>query len=340
MKKVLFQIVGVDASNAHCIGTIARSFYGEDYPVEYVYQPDVICKDIEAGRLISRLAIDSNGQAAGYTLMSKTAPNPRIWELESLAIAPEYAQTDIFFHMAYYCVDLLKFQLADADGFYAELVCCNRFTQFAAAKRGMLSCAIQLDQLDGESFKDRKSNQTGAMRVSSILSFWEKTKPSEEREYVPEPYNKIIKYITSQLYPRTILPSTGMLPTDGITDLAEKYYPPAQIMTVDIASIGGDWVSIVEDILNRAKKHRIISLHVTLNMACPWIGAAISVMREKGFFFGGVAPRWFGTDGLFMQKLFGSETEYDKIKLRTKTAQKILAFIVSDREAVCRNENV
>lgn len=340
MEKDLFQIVGVDASNAHLVGTIARSVYGEDYPVEYVYQPDVICREIEAGRLISVLAIDGNGQAIGYGSMVKAAPNPRIWEVESIVVAPKYAQTDVSFRLADYCADLLKFQLADTDGFYAELVCCNRFTQFAAAKRDVFSCALQLDQLDGESFKDGKSNETEAARVSCILCFWEKAKPLEEHEYVPEPYNKIVGRITDQLYPRTIIPSTEKLPTDGITDMTEKYFPPAQIMTVDIASIGSDWVMVVEDILNKAKKHRIISLQATLNMACPWIGAAVEIMREKGFFFGGVAPRWFGTDGLFMQKLSGSVTEYDKIKLYTKTAKKILAFIISDWEAVCRNENV
>jgi len=78
----------------------------------------------------------------------------------------------------------------------------------------------------------------------------------------------------------------------------------------------------------------VISLQVTLNMACPHIGVVVELLREKGFFFGGMAPRWFGTDGFLMQKLFGSETEYEEIKLYTQTAKELLSFIRSDREAV------
>jgi hypothetical protein len=69
-------------------------------------------------------------------------------------------------------------------------------------------------------------------------------------------------------------------------------------------------------------------------MACPHIGVAVDLLREKGFFFGGMAPRWFGTDGLLMQRLLESETEYEKTKLYKPFSRELLAFIRTDREAV------
>ncbi len=37
-----------------------------------------------------------------------------------------------------------------------------------------------------------------------------------------------------------------------------------------------------------------------LNLAEPWVGDAAAILREKGYFWGGVLPRWFDTDGLLM----------------------------------------
>jgi hypothetical protein len=86
--------------------------------------------------------------------------------------------------------------------------------------------------------------------------------------------------------------------------------------------------------LNQAAENRVISLQVTVDTACPHIGAAVAELREQGFFFGGVVPRWFGSDGLLMQTLLDRETDCDDIKLYSQTAKDLLAFIRSDRETV------
>jgi hypothetical protein len=103
---------------------------------------------------------------------------------------------------------------------------------------------------------------------------------------------------------------------------------------VAIPIVGSDWTAVVEDTPNKAKHRQVISFQVTLNMACPHIGAAVDLLRQKGFFFGGMAPRWFATDGLLMQKLFESKTEYEKTKLYTPFSKELPAFIRSDREAL------
>ncbi|MCX5817983.1 MAG: hypothetical protein NTX75_17350 [Proteobacteria bacterium] len=333
MPDELFRIVAVDVANAHHVGTVFRSLYGEDFPVKDVYQPEVLWKEIQAGRLVSALAFDVKGQAVGYISMFKTAPNPRLWEAGNMLVDPGYAHTNISSHLIRCYFDPAMCRMTDIDGIFNETVCCHFFTQVSAAKIGMTDCALELDQLDGDSFKDGKSNKTGTARVSCVLYFWELT-DLLEAEYVPVRYDTILKRIAGSLRPRILFPSTDALPTDGSTSLEEKYYASAKTWKVVVPMVGGNWAAAVEDILSKAKQRRVISLQVTLNMACPHIGAAVDLLREKGFFFGGMAPRWFGTDGLLMQKLFGSETEYEKTKLYTPFSKELLAFIRSDREAI------
>jgi hypothetical protein len=197
----------------------------------------------------------------------------------------------------------------------------------------MTDCALELDQLDGDSFKDEKSNKAGTARVSCALYFLEVTDLSDA-EFVPIRYDEILRKIAGLLRPRILFPSTDLLSTNEETVLEEKYYASARTWKVAIPVIGRDCPAVVEDILNKARQRQVISLQVALNMACPNIGSAVDILRGKGFFFGGMFPRWFGTDGLFMQKLFRSKTEYEKIKLYTPFSRELLAFIKSDYEAV------
>ena len=45
------------------------------------------------------------------------------------------------------------------------------------------------------------------------------------------------------------------------------------------------------------------------------------------------ALRWFGTDGLLMQRVT-TDTRYDRIKLYSAPAQQLIEFIRADRRAV------
>lgn len=328
-----FRIVPVDATNAHRVGEVFRSIYGDDFPVKDVYNPEVLCREIQAGRLASALAFSKEEQAAGYVSMFKTAPNPRIWEAGNVTVVPTFTRTDVASRLVRYCLDLIARNTADCDGFFEESICSHYFTQVKAAKIGMVDCALELDQLDGKSLKDNKSNKANAARISCILSFQEMTDPHEP-EYIPIRYNEILQQIARSLRPRTLITSTAVLPAYAITKLEEKYYASAGTWKVAVPTVGSDWAAAVDDILNKARQRQVISLQIAINMACPQIGAAVEILRKQGFFFGGIAPRWFGTDGLLMQKLFGSKTEYEKIKLYTQTAKGLLSFIKSDRESV------
>lgn len=63
-------------------------------------------------------------------------------------------------------------------------------------------------------------------------------------------------------------------------------------------------------------------------------GEAVRELRAQGFFFGGLAPRWFDADGLLLQRVFGYETEYDRTKLYSPVAKELLAYIREDRATI------
>ena len=332
----LFRIVDVDAANACHVRTIFQSLYGEDFPVKDVYHPEVLSGEIRAGRLIAGLAFDAQERPVGYISLFKPAPNPRLWEAAGLAVVPGYSRTDLSSILVRYGLDIAARPMMDMDGIFCEAVCSHYFSQVILAKNGFTDCGFLLDELDGASFKDGKSNRAGSARVSCVFTFGETTAPSET-EYIPARYEGMLHRIAATLRPRTLSPSTATLPAEGATILEDKYFSSARTWKLAVSRIGGDWPAVADRILSEARQRQAISLQVVLNMDCPCISAAVEILRDRGFFFGGMAPRWFGTDGLLMQQLFSSATEYEQIKVYTPMAKELLSFVRSDRETAKEN---
>jgi hypothetical protein len=66
-------------------------------------------------------------------------------------------------------------------------------------------------------------------------------------------------------------------------------------------------------------------------LAEPWTGAAVEELRKKGYFFGGLLPRWFDSDGLLMQKLL-CPPDFEGIVLEVEEARQLFDIIRRDRE--------
>ncbi|MHC1729509.1 MAG: hypothetical protein AB9866_26480 [Syntrophobacteraceae bacterium] len=53
------------------------------------------------------------------------------------------------------------------------------------------------------------------------------------------------------------------------------------------------------------------------------------MLRSRGYFTGGVLPRWFDVDGLLMQKVTGTP-DWEGIHVFGERAGKILAMVQAD----------
>lgn len=330
MSDEIFRIVPVDHSNAALVGDVFRTAYGDAFPVGYVYQPDALLQEISQGRLAAALAMDGEKRAAGYVSVFKSAPNPNLWEAGNLVVVPDYKHTDVssLLFAAYFNGTLYAKEAS--DGLWGEAVCCHYFTQVGNIKSGAADVALELDQLDGPSFI---GNHTGSARVSCVLGFLEGNAPGSPT-YVPAIYAPILEKLLQPLYPRVTLHATAPLPAAGLTRHVERYYEPVRTWKISVQSIGADWQNVAAGIMTEAKRRGVISLQIIMNMDCPHLDAAVQVLKSQGFFFGGLAPRWFGSDGLLMQQVLGQAPEYEHMKLYSAAAKEILAWIQAERAAM------
>ncbi|HQB39965.1 MAG TPA: hypothetical protein PL053_11920, partial [Deltaproteobacteria bacterium] len=218
------------------------------------------------------------------------------------------------------------------DGIFEEAVCHHYFTQLGCSKLGFIDCALALDHMNSASFKEHVP-ETG--RVACLLQFCEQSAPRETC-YLPEQYGEFLQRMFAGLQPRTFLPGSASLPVAGEVKRYDKSFAAAGMWRVSVSAVGKDWGAFLDNLLLQASQRNVTSLQVVISAGMPYISAAVEQMRQRGFFMGGIFPRWFGTDGIMMQQVIGKEPDYEGIKLYGAIAKNLLTFIQQDRESVTK----
>jgi hypothetical protein len=131
---------------------------------------------------------------------------------------------------------------------------------------------------------------------------------------------------------RTLEPSREPLPADVASRGTSQTFELARVSRMMGTEMGRDferWLGALEkEMLNRATR----VIQAWLNLACPWVGHAVSVLRGQGYFLGGVLPRRLDDDAILMQKVIGAP-ERAGIHLFSDRARRILELVRTDRQS-------
>lgn len=103
----------------------------------------------------------------------------------------------------------------------------------------------------------------------------------------------------------------------------------AQVARIALHDIGYDLREYLADLEERALADNVLVIQVWLKLSSPWNGSAVDIPRSRGYFFGGVLPRWFDEDGLLMEKLL-CDPDFEGIQLHTEEAKELLSMIKED----------
>ena len=323
-----FRLVPVGPAEAPSVGEVFRSVYGDAYVDPSVYQPQALLRKIDRGQLHAMLALDADGRPAGYVAIGAETPNPFLWEEKRLVVVPEYNKTDLGMALITLWEDPSVWP-ARIEGLFGAPVCHHYFSQIFCAKSGWVASTLQLDLFDAAILQERPE---GLSRVSCV-QFFSPMPPAPAPSYWPGEYGEFLATISRARQESPGILSTAPLPAAPATKWATTPPPSSRNLHVTVSHIGGDWPEAVRGLLDEARRQQAVSLQMVLDTSCAWIGEAVRILRAHGFFLGGLAPRWFGADGLLMQRVT-ADTRYDLLKLYSAPAQQLLEFIRADRRSV------
>jgi hypothetical protein len=316
------------------VSRLFRAVYGEGYPARIVYNQAELIEAFDKRMNIPAVARTEKGDIISYCALYRSAPNPNLYEMGRALVLPSYRGGSILLKLT-----LLLYEAAarqNIDAVFLEAVCNHAYSQKIAADAfgGDSETAIEIDLMPKEAFVTEKS---ASGRVASMLMF-AIFKYNSQTIYIPKKYKDQVDYILSAKNIRlnnknTYLESSGDAPSDLKTAFSTEVYDFAKVARITFSETGADFKRVFEKIEEEILLQHMIVIQVWLKLTTPWIGSVVDILRSKGYFLGGVLPKWFGDDGLLMQKVIGRPS-WDGINLYSERAANILNFIKADWEEV------
>jgi hypothetical protein len=308
---------------------VARLFtevYGDGYPAKIVYNRDQLIEAFEKGDNIPIVVRTPDRRVVGYSSLFRPAPDKGVYEKGNGAVSPAYRHSGVIRMIFEYLKELLP-RMDDMNMFFGEPVCNHTYIQKAAAATlPFVETALEIDLMPAEAYEKEKSSLG---RVTSLLMFMTLT-PRPHTVHIPGMYADWFDYIYKGLDDRrSFSPSRDDLPPLPQTVVDTEIFEYAQVARMAVHEAGSDFEKVFlseeERILGRDMK----VIQVWLKLSWPWVGKAAGLLADRGYFFGGILPQWFGEDGLLMQKIL-IPPNWEGIHLFSERAEKILEFIKAD----------
>jgi hypothetical protein len=122
------------------------------------------------------------------------------------------------------------------------------------------------------------------------------------------------------------------IPSDLTTEVETQIFEFAQVARLAVKQVGRDFDQTLAGLEKNFEARGVVVTQVWLNLAWPWMGEVVDRLRARGYFLGGLLPRWFDSDGFLMQRI-AARPGWEEMQIYFERAQKITAFARADWEA-------
>ncbi|PKN34683.1 MAG: hypothetical protein CVU61_07800 [Deltaproteobacteria bacterium HGW-Deltaproteobacteria-19] len=314
-------------------GTVAlyRATYGDAYPIREIYDPQALLRQQETGAMYHVVCMTKDGLVAGHWGLYRTsAPFPSLYEAGHGMVLPEFRNRGLNDRIARYTLETLIPRLG-IPAVWGEAVANHLFMQKTCAVAGYSETGIELDLMPAASYEKEKS---ASGRVGAVLMFrLYQTRGQTIR--LPDPYAGILRELHREAHdaPHVYRNALPYAPPEGPSEVQSVAFEGANLARLTIREIGSDLSQILRGKEADLTGDGATVFQVYLRLTDPAVGFAVRTLRELGYFFGGVLPRWFDDDGLMMQKTL-HEPNVPGLRLHSDKAKMILDFILRDRAEV------
>jgi hypothetical protein len=302
------------------------SVYGEGYPIRTYIDPALLKKENKAGRTISSVARTPRGDIVGHNALFSSAPYQRIYESGAGLVHAGYrGGNGIFTQMAAHGLEMAA-KTFGVEAVYGESVCNHLFSQKMVHGLGCITFAVEVDLMPASAYSKEKS---ATDRVASLLDL-KTIKFRPHRVYLPQVYENSLRFIYDGLNDRRDLSrSQETFPAGSQTLLNTRYFDFAQVSRIAVWNTGKDFASVFGEKESQVMRQGARVIQVWLKLSEPWVDKATEILRDKGYFLGGVLPRWFDSDGMLMQKIIGTP-HWEDMKILTDRARRIVTIARED----------
>ncbi|RJX33356.1 MAG: hypothetical protein C4525_09285 [Desulfarculus sp.] len=314
-------------ADAPGVAALFQSVYGQGYPIRTYLEPAALVEANQQGTIVSSVARTTRGDIVGHNAIFNSAPSPKVYESGAGVVLPSYRQGNIFSRMCRHGIEVAAPRFG-VEMVFGEPVCNHVYSQKMTRTLGTVSLTLEVDLMPAAAYAREKSAEG---RVAALLDFIiVRSKP--HAVYLPGSYQEALTWLYAGLdEQRELRPAQGGPPAERVSRLEAHFFPFAQLVRLAAWEIGVDFAAALEAKEQEGLAQGAEVFQVWLPLGCPWVGAAAEELRARGYFFGGLLPRWFDADGMMMQKTT-HRPHWEGIKLEFERAQKILVLVKRDWE--------
>jgi hypothetical protein len=323
-----FKVSSLMPEDAWGVARIFYTIYGDRYTVDTNYIPDRLIEENGKKNILSVTARTSSGDIIGYgALYRSSAPYEGAYEIGQYMVLPHYRKTLAILRIQNHLLDTT----APAHGIsviFGEPVCHHIITQKYMLLAGFHETAIEVGLMPASvyDYKDFPGE-----RISTLLTF----KTFREKRHVihiPGVNRDALAFVLDGMnLDRELREGNPAVPPAAETVLTHEFFESAQVARAHISSTGSGFEETVKNFEARASEKVAMVMQFCLNLGDEASGYAVKILRSRGYFLGGLLPRWFDTDGLLLQKVLHMPS-MASIKLVSDRSRGMLELIRKDRE--------
>ena len=302
--------------------------YGSGYPIKTFMEPETLKRENAAGRTISTVARTSRGDIIGHNALYQSAPHAGIYESGAGLVHPAYrGDKGIFSRLIVHGLEIgsRKFSV---EATFCEPVCNHLLSQKQSSRQGWITQALEVDLMPASAY-DKEKSASG--RVSALLDF-ATIMPKPHRVYLPAVYEESLRFLYASLDDKRFFEvGDGKPLPDSATDMRIQFFGFAGVARVAVHAAGADFADSFATQEQSLLQQGAQVIQVWISLSFPWVSRVVGDLRERGYFLGGILPRWFDGDGMLMQKIL-TRPNWQEIQLYAERAVKILELVRADWE--------
>lgn len=315
--------------DAEGVAALFHAVYGENYPHQLYYDPKGLSAENAAGRTISSVARTAKGDIVGHTALFQIAPFPGLYESGAGLVLPSYRHgVGIFKRIIAHSFEVVPKQFP-IEAIFGDVILNHPYTQRTSLRQKSIPMGVQVDLIPVAPYV-KEGSASG--RVASLVTI-NIYRPHPHKVHTPAAYHEILADLYRGLNDQRELVASSQAAAPGSASRMEsQYYGFAQVARVLVFGVGEDFGQRFEAEENAALGKGAIVLQAWLDLSEPCVGAAVDWLRGRGYFLGGLVPRWFGSDALFLQKLL-HKPHWEGIVMELERGKQLLAHVRGDWEA-------
>ena len=321
------------------VGRLFFQVYGDSYPVDVPYVPELLIEAYQSGRIHTVVARVPDGSIVGQTaIFHSSPPNLRMYEYGQMLVDKVYRNSFAAYRMHQFASKNMFGQMEGIDALYGEAVCHHVITQKMSVTCDFKECGLELGLMPESAY----SGEGVTGRVSCLLHVRLDVVGTGPL-CIPACWREQVE-ATLPTWPltrdiRVSEPKTAA-PAGSLSQVDIRHFDFTGVTRVTLAAIGADFAARMDQAVAEARSRDFTMVQFFVSLGEAWTGQAAEHLQTLGCFYGGYFPQWFGEqgagpDGLLVQLLL-KPIHLAPIIALTERGQAVVRRVLVDLQRACR----